>query len=82
MTERNIFHFVEENHLILNDVMNYANFPNGLKLWVAWHEEAKGTTDSHDIDTFHPIHTYVLKTYYILTFFNSSVTSNNLHLLN
>lgn len=49
--------------------MNYANFPNGLKLWVEWHEEAKGTTDSRDIDTFHPIHTYVLNTYYILTFF-------------
>lgn len=55
--------------MVLNDVMNYANFPSGLKLWVEWHEEAKGTTDSHDIDTFHPIHTYVLNTYYILTFF-------------
>lgn len=62
--------------------MNYANFPNGLKLWVEWHEEAKGTTDSRDIDAFHPIHTYVLNTYYILTFFfNSSVTCSNLHLL-
>ena len=61
--------------------MNYANFPNGLKLWVEWHEEAKTTTDSHDIDTFYPIHTYVLNTYYILTLFHSSVTSNSLHLL-
>ena len=49
--------------------MNYANFPNGLELWVEWHEEAKTTTDSHDIDTFYPIHTYVLNTYYILTLF-------------